>query len=186
MGRIIFITGGARSGKSRFAEELLAGEEEVLYLATSIPFDEEMRERVALHRERRNPRWTTVEAYRGLDKVLAREGRGKSHILLDCITIMVSNLILLEREIDWERPESGELALLEEECRAEIERLLQAAGQFAGTTVLVSNELGMGLVPPNPLGRYFRDVAGRINQMAAARAEEVYFMVSGIATKIKG
>lgn len=186
MARLIFITGGARSGKSRFAEELLEGEDEVVYVATSIPFDEEMKSRVALHRERRNPNWTTVEAHKELDTLLAARAAGKGHVMLDCITIMVSNLILCDRDIDWDNPPAERLARIEDECRLEIERLLKFAAAFEGELLVVSNELGMGLVPPTPLGRYFRDVAGRINQLIAGKADEVYFMVSGIATKIKG
>jgi adenosylcobinamide kinase / adenosylcobinamide-phosphate guanylyltransferase len=186
MGGIIFITGGARSGKSRFAEQLLKGEDKVLYVATGIAFDEEMKDRIAKHRSSRNNKWQTVEAYRDLDKVLPAEIKDKNFILLDCVTIMVSNIMLLEKEINWDNAPPDIVNSIENEVHAEFKKLLQTAKGFSGKTIVVSNELGMGVVPPSPLGRHYRDIAGRMNQLVADAAETVYFVVSGISLKIKG
>jgi len=185
MGRIIFVTGGARSGKSSFAEGFLKNEDKVAYVATGIAFDDEMKERVAVHRERRNRNWETIEAYRCLDEKLG--DRDINAVIVDCITIMVSNIMLLGREdADWDNVQGTVVGCIEKDATAEIGKLLIFARNFGGLTIIVSNELGMGIVPPTPLGRYYRDIAGRINQMIAREADEVYFMVSGIAVKIKG
>ncbi len=185
MGRLIFVTGGARSGKSRFAEELLCGLDKLLYIATAVPFDEEMKERVRLHRERRDARWKTVEQYSGLGKVFDQHAES-SGILLDCITVMVTNLMLEDCSIDWDIITSSEIDSIEKRVVIEIDELIEAAGRFSGVAVIVSNETGMGIVPANPLSRNFQDIAGRINQKIASRADEVYFTVSGIPVKIKG
>jgi adenosylcobinamide kinase / adenosylcobinamide-phosphate guanylyltransferase len=186
MGKIIFITGGARSGKSRFAEQLLKGEDNVLYVATGIAFDDEMKDRIAKHRSLRNGNWKTLEAYRDFDKILPAEIRDRSYILIDCITIMVSNIMLLDKDIDWDNIATDTANSIENEVTIEIKKLLKAAEDFSGKTLIVSNELGMGVVPPSPLGRYYRDIAGRMNQLIADVAETVYFVVSGIPVKIKG
>ncbi|MCP4136666.1 MAG: bifunctional adenosylcobinamide kinase/adenosylcobinamide-phosphate guanylyltransferase [bacterium] len=185
MGTITFITGGARSGKSRLAEKLLDGEDSVLYVATSIPFDDEMKDRVAQHRARRNEKWETLEAYRDLGNLLPEAAGGKDFILLDCVTIMVTNLMLMDRDIDWDRTEPAEVAKIENEIFEEINSLINFAEGFTGNMIIVSNELGMGLVPPAPLSRYYRDIAGRMNQEIARAAEDVYFTVSGIPVKVK-
>jgi adenosylcobinamide kinase/adenosylcobinamide-phosphate guanylyltransferase len=186
VGKIIFITGGARSGKSRFAEFLLAGKDDVVYVATAIGFDDEMRERIARHRNRRNPRWETVECYRGFSLLRGERFKGRRHILLDCITLMVSNVMLQDSGIDWDRAGQAEADRIEKITLEEASCFLAVAREFAGGAIIVSNELGMGLVPPNPLGRHCRDITGTVNMMIAAEADEVYFMASGIPLKIKG
>jgi adenosylcobinamide kinase/adenosylcobinamide-phosphate guanylyltransferase len=185
MGKIIFITGGARSGKSRFAESLLAGKDDVVYVATAIGFDDEMRERIARHRKRRNPRWETIECYRDFGILRGERLKGRRHILLDCITLMVSNVMLQDSEIDWDRAGPVDADRVEKMALGEASRFLVVAREFEGETVIVSNELGMGLVPPNPLGRYCRDITGTVNMLIASEADEVYFMASGIPLKIK-
>ncbi|OHD70596.1 MAG: bifunctional adenosylcobinamide kinase/adenosylcobinamide-phosphate guanylyltransferase [Spirochaetes bacterium RBG_16_49_21] len=185
MGKIIFITGGARSGKSRFAESLLAGKDDVLYVATAIGFDDEMKERIARHRARRNSRWETVECYSGFSRVLPSKLAGRGYILLDCVTIMVSNVMILDSGIDWDKAGPSEADAAEKKIMEEASGFLAIAREFAGEAIIVSNELGMGLVPPNPLGRYYRDIAGTVNMKIAAEADEVYFMVSGIPVRIK-
>jgi adenosylcobinamide kinase / adenosylcobinamide-phosphate guanylyltransferase len=185
MGSIIFITGGARSGKSRFAEQLLKGEDNVIYVATGIAFDDEMKDRIAKHKSSRNSKWQTVEAYRDLDKVLLPKAKDKKYILVDCLTIMVSNIMHLGKEINWDIVSPDIVNSIEDEVAAEVNKLLKTAVEFSGKMIIVSNELGMGVVPPSPLGRYYRDIAGRMNQFAADAAESVYFVVSGIPVKIK-
>jgi len=186
MGKITFITGGARSGKSMFAESLLSGKSGVLYVATANESDEEMRERIARHRSRRNPSWETIEAYRDFGRPLKNKLTDKGYILFDCITIMVSSLMVLDSGIDWDSARPNEVDAVEEKIASEVSSLITIAREFGGETFIVSNELGMGLVPANALGRHFRDLAGRVNRMIAAEAEDVYFMVSGIPVKIKG
>lgn len=186
MGGLTFITGGARSGKSAFAEELLKKQDSVVYVATSIAFDDEMRDRIAKHKSMRNPAWSTIEAYKDLDIVLEKSVNEKKYILVDCLTIMISNLMTLENTIDWDTVDIDTVNNVEKRVQAEIDQLLSFARGFAGEIIIVSNELGMGVVPPAPLGRYYRDIAGRINQIVADAADSVYFVVSGIPLKIKG
>jgi adenosylcobinamide kinase / adenosylcobinamide-phosphate guanylyltransferase len=186
MGKITFITGGARSGKSAFAEKLLRNEDCVIYLATCEASDDEMKNRIAKHKSSRNPAWNTIEAYKDLDIVLEKTIKNKKYILVDCLTIMISNLMILGNKIDWDTVDVATVDNIEKSVVTEINKLLKLVRSFAGETIIVSNELGMGIVPPAPLGRYYRDIAGRINQIVADAADSVYFVVSGIPLKIKG
>jgi adenosylcobinamide kinase/adenosylcobinamide-phosphate guanylyltransferase len=134
----------------------------------------------------RNNKWKTIEAYRDFDKILPVEMKDRTFVLIDCLTIMVSNIMLLGRNIDWDNAAPDTVDNIEKEITDEINKLLKAAECFDGNTIIVSNELGMGVVPPSPLGRFYRDIAGRMNQHIADTAETVYFIVSGIPVKIKG
>jgi adenosylcobinamide kinase/adenosylcobinamide-phosphate guanylyltransferase len=185
MGKIIFITGGARSGKSRFAESLLAGKDNVLYVATGIGFDDEMKDRITRHQSQRNPSWKTVECYNGLARSLRHDLPDRGSIMLDCVTIMISNFMVLETGVDWDSAGIDAADKIEQTIKEEISAFLEMARDFNGQTLIVSNELGMGIVPPTPLGRYYRDIAGKMNQMIAGAADDVYLMVSGIPMKIK-
>ena len=173
MGRLLLVTGGARSGKSRYGvERASAWGPRVLYVATCQPADDEMRERMRRHQAERPAGWITVEP--GVEVVSAVEAHGPlvDGILLDCLTLYVSGLLMAgigESEI-VQRVEALCLALRESPCQAAI----------------VTNEVGSGLVPETPLGRQFRDVAGRANQAAARQAQEVVLLVSGIPVVIKG
>lgn len=163
------VLGGARSGKSAFAEQWMrdSGLERV-YLATATAGDDEMRSRIAHHRQRRGDNWMTVEEPLALVETLAREtGRGRA-ILVDCLTLWLSNLMLAERDPD---AESLRLA-----------RFLEAA---ECPVVLVSNEVGLGLVPETPLGRSFRDAQGRLNQIVAASVPNVVFIAAGLPLWLK-
>ncbi len=185
MGKLVLITGGARSGKSTFAENMAkAYGKDVLYVATSIPFDDEMRYRIQKHREQRPPEWETLEAYKDLDAAITERLEGKSAVILDCITVMVSNL-MLEEAMDWEGMDSDRINKVEEKVKSEISKLIRTAKNSQIPFVIVTNELGMGVVPPSVLGRAIRDIGGRANQMLAAAADEVYLCVSGIPVKIK-
>lgn len=185
MGNIIFITGGARSGKSRFAESLLAGKDNVLYVATGIGFDDEMKDRIARHKSQRNPAWKTAECYRDLARSLRQDLPEGGYLLLDCVTIMVSNFMVLDAGVDWDKAGIDAADRIEKVIWKEISDFLAMARDYNGTTLIVSNELGMGIVPPTPLGRYYRDIAGKMNQVIAGAADEVFLMVSGIPAKIK-
>ncbi|MCX7920428.1 MAG: bifunctional adenosylcobinamide kinase/adenosylcobinamide-phosphate guanylyltransferase [Clostridia bacterium] len=185
MGKLIMVTGGARSGKSCFAEETVKKfGEDVVYIATSIPFDDEMRHRIQKHREQRPEYWETVEAYKDLDKVLDGKLEGKSAVMLDCITIMVTN-IMFEKCTDWDSIKADEINSLEGQVRNEVDKLIGAAGTASIPFIVVTNEIGMGIVPEYASARAFRDIAGRMNQVLAKAADEVYFCVSGIPMKIK-
>jgi adenosylcobinamide kinase/adenosylcobinamide-phosphate guanylyltransferase len=171
--RIIFITGGARSGKSRFAEELARQfSEPKAYLATAQALDEEMAERIRRHRENRPGGWHTLEEPIKVTDCIEEGGDRFNLILLDCLTLWVSNLMMA----GWD-----EAKILEEG-----NRLLDACRQAKGSLILVGNEVGMGIVPENAQARLFRDLSGFIQQKVAREADEVYFMVSGLPVKIKG
>lgn len=185
MGRLILVTGGARSGKSSFAEKTARDfGENILYIATAIAFDDEMKERIRRHRLQRPERWETLEAFRDFDRVLRGRLEGRDAVLLDCVTVMVSN-IMLQRAMDWESLSAGEINEAEREVAGQVEALLSIIKEADMPFILVTNELGMGVVPPSVLGRAMRDIAGRTNQQLARGAEEVYLCVSGIPVKIK-
>jgi adenosylcobinamide kinase/adenosylcobinamide-phosphate guanylyltransferase len=186
MGKAILITGGARSGKSSYAEKLareLGGN--ILYIATSIPFDDEMKSRVKKHRESRPDEWDTYEGYRGLGSVVSEKGSEYNGILLDCITVMVTNLLLEYPGIDYDNARYEDYAEAEDAIRKEIEELMEGVRRSEGTVIMVTNELGSGIVPENLLGRVFRDIAGRVNQHVADRCDEVFITVCGLPLKLK-
>jgi adenosylcobinamide kinase/adenosylcobinamide-phosphate guanylyltransferase len=185
MGKLILVTGGARSGKSRFAEKKASDfGDRVLYIATAVAFDEEMKERIRRHRQQRPSGWETLEAYRDFETSLPGLLAGRDAVLLDCVTVMVSN-ILLQKAMDWEGISVEEINAVEKEVDSQVRSLLSIIKNAEIPFVLVTNELGMGVVPPYALGRAFRDIAGRVNQILAGEAEEVYLCVSGIPVKIK-
>jgi adenosylcobinamide kinase/adenosylcobinamide-phosphate guanylyltransferase len=164
------VLGGARSGKSRWAECFVEGAAaRGTYCATAEAFDDEMAARIAAHRARRGPFWRTVEAPLAIAATIAAETADERPLLVDCLTLWLSNLILAGRCVD------GEVAAL---CAA-----LRGA---AGPVVLVANEVGMGLVPETPLGRRFRDAAGALNQQIAALADRVVFVAAGLPLVLKG
>lgn len=186
MGKAILITGGARSGKSSYAEKLardLPGN--ILYIATSIPFDDEMKHRVKKHQEARPGEWDTYEGYRGLGKVISEKNGEYSGVLLDCITVMVTNLLLQYPGIDFDNASYEDFAGVEKAIMEEVEELLQGVSRSKATVIMVTNELGSGIVPESLLGRVFRDMAGRVNQYIAARCDEVYMTVCGLPLKLK-
>ncbi len=185
MGRLILITGGARSGKSTFAESTAKSlGENVLYVATAIPVDGEMRARIKRHREQRPANWVTIEAHRDLHAFIKPEVYGKCAVLIDCITVMITN-ILFDENVNWENAEDGDIADLESRVNIQIGNLLDLVKDMEIVFILVTNELGMGMVPEYYSGRVFRDIAGRVNQRLASAADEVYFCVSGIPLRIK-
>ena len=182
---IIFITGGAKSGKSKFAESLAFKREKRIYLATSVPLDNEMKSRVQKHRKQRGGDWITIEAYKDLDKVLEKTVETIDVILLDCLTNMISNIMFEVYDGNWESIPDYIPEKIQNTVLAEVNKILDFNKVYMGDIILVSNEVGLGLVPENPLGRYFRDIAGSMNQIIAAESDEVYMVVSGIPVKIK-
>jgi len=166
---VTLVLGGARSGKSRYAESLVAGAPPPwIYVATAEAFDDEMAQRIAEHKARRDRRWQTVEAPRDIVEALVAVPLGAS-ILIDCVTLWLSNLLLAEADIEQE-----------------MKRLDAALAQSRRATVLVANEVGCGIVPDNALGRRFRDLQGRLNQQLAVRADRVVLMVAGLPLFVKG
>lgn len=166
---LTLVLGGARSGKSRYAERLLAGAPPPwIYVATADALDEEMAQRIAEHKARRDGRWQTVEAPRDLAGALLGVPASTS-VLIDCVTLWLSNLLLAEADIE-----------------DEMKRLDAALAQSQGTTVIVANEVGFGIVPDNALARRFRNLQGWLNQRLAARADRVVLMVAGLPLFVKG
>lgn len=168
---LVFVTGGARSGKSRFAEERARqlGGEQVTYLATAQAFDTEMEERIGRHRADRPAPWHTVEEPLEVARVLPT--LQTPVVLLDCLSLWVSNAVL--------RGDS------EAEILQATADLLGAQRQRGGTLITVTNEVGLGIVPDNALARQYRDVLGRVNQAAAAASDEAYLLVSGLPLRLK-
>jgi adenosylcobinamide kinase/adenosylcobinamide-phosphate guanylyltransferase len=186
MGKLILVTGGSRSGKSTYAETLAKSfKDEVLYIATCVPFDDEMKDRVRKHRESRPKSWETYEAYRDLKEVYCSGDISFKCILLDCITVMISNLIFDLIGEDIENLTSDKINDMEKSILNEIKDFLDAADMNPQTVILVTNEVGSGIIPGNKLSRIYKDIAGRINQYIASRASEVYLTVCGIPIKIK-
>lgn len=190
-GRFFFITGGARSGKSAYAEELAAAlDRAVTYVATAEAGDPEMVERIARHRQRRPASWTTIEEPRAVAALLERIGQQDRVIIVDCLTLLITNLIYQ----DWPPAGGGDMPgvlqpavadRIEEMVMVEVRRLAETAYSCSAQVILVSNEAGLGLVPANPEGRCFRDLAGLANQVMAARADRALLLVSGLALDIK-
>jgi len=163
------VLGGARSGKSRYAESLIeALPPPWVYVATAEARDAEMEQRIAAHRARRNGRWQTVEAPHDLAGALSDVPAG-SAILVDCLTLWLSNRLLAEADMD-----------------REIDKLESVLANHDGVVVLVSNEVGAGIVPDNALARRFQDLQGTLNQRIASRASRVVFMVAGLPLQLKG
>lgn len=246
MAKITFVLGGARSGKSTFAEELAKKYNDVVYIATAEVKDDEMRERIRAHRARRPFNWKTIESPYHVDRVVADLNGRAGLVFIDCITLYITNL-LLRGEIGvskGERPfaptshtkghessppltpparggETGEGAIYhsldgrgagegekafsdemanptgcsdmqavnpkqkQEQILAEISKLSRVCRESRSDVIIISNEVGLGIVPDNALSRVFRDIAGFANQTLAEDADEVYFMVAGIAQRIK-
>ena len=178
MGALILILGGARSGKSAYAERL-ADERQgaVLFVATATAGDEEMARRIAAHRASRPDTWRTLEAPQGVAAAVAASGDGAPTVVLDCVTLLVSNLLLAHEA-------AGEEAI-DRAIDAEIDALLGLIAACAAAWIVVSNEVGMGLVPPYPLGRQYRDLLGRANARLAAAAERAYLLVAGLPLDLK-
>jgi adenosylcobinamide kinase/adenosylcobinamide-phosphate guanylyltransferase len=180
MGQLILVLGGARSGKSAYAQRLAQelGGERVLFVATAEAGDEDMARRIAQHRLSRPAAWRTLEAPQRLGEAV-RTGLGNAAVVLvDCLTLLVSNTIL-----PLGLPPDP--ALAEAAVRAETEALLHVCQASAATFIVVSNEVGLGLVPDTPLGRIYRDLLGQANQTLAADAHAVYLMVAGLAVDMK-
>lgn len=181
--RLILVTGGARSGKSTFAEQLAEQQgKPITYLATAQIYDAEMQERVRVHKERRADFWLTREAPFDAAVQLREAANNTPVILLDCLTLFMSNHLLREIPSDYS---AGKHQQCRDKVLAAVEELIAAAKSAPAWVIVVTNEVGLGIVPDNVLGRVFRDLAGIANQRMAAAADEVYLVVSGLPLQIK-
>ncbi|MBN2186371.1 MAG: bifunctional adenosylcobinamide kinase/adenosylcobinamide-phosphate guanylyltransferase [Dehalococcoidia bacterium] len=194
--KFILILGGARSGKSSFAQKL-AGKlgQKVLFVATGEPLDEEMALRIKEHRRTRPKNWRTLEIGIKVGQKLGHQINDAEVVLLDCLTLLVSNILTKEYRGTSPSNSTGEdsgesasdetISKAEKQVMSEMEELINVADKYEGDFVVVSNEVGLGLVPETKLGRDYRDILGRANQFLARHASEVYFMAAGIPLKIK-
>lgn len=176
---IILVTGGARSGKSKFAEKLALqlGNNKAAYIATAQIFDEEMAYRIKIHKERRKKNWLTFESPFDAEKSISFAAKTFDAILFDCVTIYLSNFLCAENLDDEEMIYKNFTELIDE--------LIDAAKNTKAAVIFVSNEVGDGIVPENKLSRIFRDLSGLANQKIAAESEKVYLVVAGYAIDIK-
>ena len=183
---ITTIIGGARSGKSRYAEELcksLGGK--VCYIATAKAIDADMEDRIKKHRAARSEDWETIEKYDGFDRLPQEKAfESCSIFLLDCVTIMITN-IMFDQDVDFDTCSHETLEKIEEKIHGEISNLIKVMKMNGKKLVVVTNEVGMGLVPAYRLGSIFRDIAGRMNQFIAKESDEVYNIICGLPQKLK-
>lgn len=172
MRKITFVLGGARSGKSRFAIKLAKEKfSKVAFIATCLGLDREMNGRIEIHKKNRPSNWQTFDAPGDIPLLLEKIGSKFELIIIDCLTLLVSGLLLK--------------GLREEVIENKINKVLAALKKIKAKSIIVSNEVGLGIVPKNKLARDFRDIAGRINQIVAEASDRVFFMASGIPLKIK-
>ena len=173
MKETLFVTGGCRSGKSKFALGFADGRfKQKVFMATCCAKDDEMRQRIKKHRKARGSDWQTVEVATALSEAMASHGGGADVIVIDCLTLWVSNMLVEN--------------MSQEEILARADALTKAITEVPCSVILVSNEVGAGIVPENELARRFRDVAGLVNQKVAACVNSVVWMVAGIPVPIKG
>lgn len=185
MGQITYVTGGTRSGKSEFAEKrIFASQKNKIYIATAILFDEEMNERARHHQQQRGENWITLEAHQNLPHLLENYKNNNNIILLDCLTNLVTNR-MFDMCDNWDSIKIKKVVEIEHSIRNEVKYLINFIQKSNLELIVVTNELGMGLIPATPLGRHFLDICGRINQYVAKKANAAYFIVSGLPIQLK-
>lgn len=172
MATLILITGGVRSGKSNYAQHLAKSfKRKVIYIATAEALDSDMRERIRRHKKSRDKSWATIEEPLDVLGAVKKLPAGARVVLLDCLTLLISNLIFK--------------GLSDKAVCSEVKAILKALRQKADTSIVVTNEVGSGIVPDNRLARRFRDLQGRVNQIVAKEADRVCLLVSGMPVQIK-
>ncbi len=179
----ILLIGGARSGKSHFAQELaLKSGEPVLFVATAEAGDEEMRRRIEAHRRSRPTGWSTLEVTTHIGSQIVQNIGGTRVVIVDCITLLVTNIL---GQHGYQTDEQTDAAHIESEVAGEINELIQCINRVDASFIMVTNEVGTGLVPVSSTGRLYRDVLGKANQILAEYADEIYLMVAGLPIPIK-
>lgn len=175
----ILLTGGARSGKSRLAQELaIKAGGQVLFVATATAGDDDMRKRIENHRQVRPKDWKTLEATMHLGRQIAQNSVGCKTIIIDCITMLINNIF-------EQCGENADAMAVEKAVAEEIEELVDCIKKSRANFIIVTNEVGLGIVPGDPVSRLYRDLLGKANQTLAARIDEVYLLVAGIPIKAK-
>ena len=177
----ILIIGGARSGKSRFAQELaLKLGEPVLFVATAVAGDEEMRQRIEEHRKQRPATWSTLEVTTHISSQIKQKIGSAQVVIVDCITLLINNIFN-----SHPTGEQIDAAPIEKKVTNEIGELVECINRIDASFIIVTNEVGLGLVPTNRVGRLYRDLLGKANQTLAQHADEIYLMVAGLPVQIK-
>lgn len=171
MGKLTFVLGGARSGKSTFVLNLAKKYKKVAFIATGQALDREMKKRILLHKKARPIHWQTFEEDKEITSVLQKIGDNFDCVIIDCLTLWLSNLMLA--------------GFNQDKIEEKISEALSMIKKIKGKVIIISNEVGLGIVPVNKLARRFRDIAGKANQIVCRKASEVFFMVSALAMKIK-
>ncbi len=175
--KVTFVLGGARSGKSYFAQKLARKlGKKVLFVATAEPLDKEMQARIEEHKKLRPSYWRTLEIASGIAGEIETQSGDAEVVVVDCLTLLVSNIVT--KNSDYNQAEKRVIA--------EINELINCLDRLNASFIIVSNEVGLGIVPENELARFYRDLLGKVNQLISQKADEVYFMVAGIPLKIKG
>jgi adenosyl cobinamide kinase/adenosyl cobinamide phosphate guanylyltransferase len=167
-----FITGGASSGKSGFAVNMFGDRKDVTFIATGLRTDTEMEQRISAHRAQRPPSWKTIEEPLDLISALKRADPAHEVVLIDCLTMWISNLLHMEKHSA-------------QEVIGEAEKVVSFLKSLEKTVVVVSNELGMGVIPPSAVGREFRKIAGEVNQLFARDSEAAYLVLSGLGLRLR-
>ena len=183
---VTFVIGGARSGKSKYAE-LKAKEysEKILYIATAVVTDQAMADRIIKHKEQRPSSWQTIEMYSDFSKLIEKEEFIQAEaILIDCITTMIGNF-MVDSKLDFDTCSAQDVNILEEKITKEVLTLIHICNDNNKKLIIVSNETGLGLVPYYYMGNYFRDISGRINNKIGIESDFMYFIFSGIPIKLK-
>jgi len=183
MGDIIMITGGMRSGKSTFAEKLLSDETSILYIATSKITDDEMKERVRIHQQRRGSKYETYEGH--VDIATQVLNTSNKSTLLECVGTLVTNM-MFDEFMEFDELSVQDINKLELKIVNEIETIIDSMKEKEGTHIIITNEVGLSLISEYKLGRIFTDIIGRVNQKIANRADQVYMIISGIELLVKG
>ena len=181
--KCILLIGGARSGKSHFAQELaLKLDKPVLFVATAEASDEEMRHRIEEHQKTRPATWSTLEVNTHIGSRIEQEIGRAQVVIIDCITLLVNNVF---GQYSHQSGEQIDAPLIEQKLTSEISELVECIDHTAASFIIVTNEVGTGLVPANRVGRLYRDLLGKANQILAQRADEIYLMVAGLPLTIK-
>jgi len=181
--RCVLIIGGAGSGKSHFAQELaLKSGEPVLFVATAVAGDEEMQQRIEEHKRTRSAAWSTLEVTTQVGSQIEQKIGGAKVVIVDCITLLVNNILGQHSD---QTGEQSDAPLIEKRLIAEVGELIECINRVDASFIIVTNEVGLGLVPANRVGRLYRDLLAKANQMLAQAADEVYLMVAGLSVQIK-